>query len=76
MFICMHRDSSPISGTLQALSKPGGATPHLQHAVNVPPLVWCVALDEGGDLGCQVWLELAITHGQVVQQLTRQVAAA
>jgi hypothetical protein len=62
---------STCTANLQALAVP----PHLQHAVNVPALVWCIALDEGGDLGCEVWLELAVAHGQVVQQLTRQVAA-
>jgi hypothetical protein len=49
---------------------------YLQHAINVPALVWGVALNQCGDLSCEVWLELAVTHCQVVQQLTRQVAAA
>jgi hypothetical protein len=34
---------------------------HLHQVVNVPPLVGRKALDEGADLGGQIWFEFCIT---------------
>lgn len=47
---------------------------HLHQVVDVPTLVWSKALYECAYLGCQIWLELCVTHHQVIQQLPCQVA--
>ena len=45
---------------------------HLQQRVKMPALVGRKALHKGSNFGSQVWLEVCVSHLEVVQELFRQ----